>query len=223
MTLASRRRKTRVGRPPGPAPDPEQRRQELLEAAVRAIRRVGPNASMEDIAAEAGLTKPMLYATFGDKAGLAAAIAERYLGDLLPAVLSAFETDADPRSMVRGAIDTFIGFVEEDPKVYRFLVRGVGGADMSFIEQRLIGEFGLRIAQVLRTGLRAAGVDTGPAELWSFAILGTVLSGAEWWILRPTMTRADLVDYLTAFVWGGLTAGGVTTLSPQQAFDTTGN
>lgn len=207
-----------MGRPRGPAPDPDRRRAELLEAAVRAIRRVGPNASMEDIAAEAGLTKPILYANFGDKAGLGAAVAERYLGELMPAVMAAFSTDDEPEQMVHSAIETFIRFVEGDPSVYRFLVRGVGGADRSFIEQRLVTEFGLRIAQVLRTGLRAAGADSGGAELWAFSILGTVLSGAEWWLVRPTMSRDDLVDYLTAFVWGGLTAGGITSLDPMRAF-----
>jgi AcrR family transcriptional regulator len=173
---------------------------------------------MEDIAREAGLTKPILYAHFGDKAGLAGALAERYLGDLLPAVLAAFTTAGEPREMVRSAIDTFIGFVDESPEVYRFLVRGVGGAERSFIEQRLIAEFGLRIAQVLRSALRTAKVDSGPAELWAFSILGTVLSAAEWWQARPTMSRSDLVDYLTAFVWGGLTAGGVTALDAGPAF-----
>lgn len=222
MAIASgrRRRRGRVGRPPGPAPDPDRRRDELLEAAVRAIRRIGPDASMDELAAEAGMSKPILYAHFGDKAGLAAAVADRYLSELVPAVLSAFATGPEPKLMVRTAIDNFIGFVERDPQVYRFLVRGVASWDRSFIEQRLVTELGLRIAQVLRGGLRAAGNDTGPAELWSFAILGTVLAGAEWWQSRPTMSRVDVVDYLTEFVWGGLTAGGVGGLDATTAFGT---
>jgi AcrR family transcriptional regulator len=173
---------------------------------------------MDDIAREAGLTKPILYAYFGDKAGLAGALAQRYLGELLPSVLEAFGTPREPREMVRAAIDIFIGFVEREPDVYRFLVRGVGGDERSFIEQTLITEFGLRLAQVLRGALRTAGVDTGPAELWSFSILGTVLAGAEWWQVRPAMSRADVVDYLSAFVWGGLTAGGVVGLDAATVF-----
>jgi AcrR family transcriptional regulator len=180
---------------------------------------------MDDIAAEAGLTKPILYSTFGDKAGLAGALAERYLGDMLPAVLAAFAMQAEPREMVRSAIDVFIGFVDDDPQVYRFLVRGVSTDERSFIEQHLITEFGLRLAQVLRGALRSAGTDSGPAELWAFSILGTVLAGAEWWQARPSMSRADVVDYLTAFVWGGLTAGGVVQIDAQTVFgsQTTGN
>ncbi len=220
MSIASGRRgpHTRVGRPPGPAPDPQTRREELLDAAVRAIKRVGPHASMDDIAAEAGLTKPILYSHFGDKAGLAAALAEQYLTDLMPQVLASFSDGGHPKEMVRRAIDTFIGFVEGDPQVYRFLVRGVGGAELSFIEQRLITEFGLGLAQVLRGALRAAGADPRPAELWSFSILGTVLAGAEWWQARQTTSRADLVDSLTAFVWGGLEAGGIARLDAGSVF-----
>ena len=45
-------------RPRGPRRDRDERRAELLDAAERAIRRVGPSASMDEIAAEAGITKP---------------------------------------------------------------------------------------------------------------------------------------------------------------------
>src|SRR5947209_7258159 len=117
MSIASRRR-TRVGRPPGPAPDPASRRAELLEAARLAVRKHGPGVSMDELAAEAGLTKPILYAAFGDKAGLAAALAEHYLTDLLPRVLAAFDGSREPKEMVRTAISEFIAFVEADPDVY---------------------------------------------------------------------------------------------------------
>jgi AcrR family transcriptional regulator len=55
----------------------ERRRRELLEAADRVVLRDGPGASMNAIAAEAGITKPILYRHFGDKGGLYAALAKR--------------------------------------------------------------------------------------------------------------------------------------------------
>ena len=211
MALASERgrhrARRRVGRPPGPQPDAGRRREELLEAATRAIRRLGPDVSMDELAAEAGMTKPILYTHFGDKSGLAAALAERWVADLAPVILDAFMDEKVPRATVRAGIDAFIAFVEREPDLYRFLVRGFAGAERSFVEQHLVNGFGLQLAQVLRTGLRALGTDTGPAEVWAFAILGAVFAGAEWWLVRPTMTRDDLVDYLTALVWGGLVQG----------------
>src|SRR4051794_1843691 len=60
-----------------------KKRIELLDAAIRAIRREGPGVSMGEMAAEAGVTKPILYRHFGAKGGLYHAIAERYATELL--------------------------------------------------------------------------------------------------------------------------------------------
>lgn len=158
---------------------------------------------MEEIAAEAGVTKPVLYAHFRDKAGLATALSQRFASDLVPDVLGAFAKEMPATAMVREAIDTFIAWVEREPQLYRFLVRGVAGAAPSFIEQDLVAAFGTQLAQILGAGLRNAGADSGPAEVWSFSILAAVFAGAEWWLARPTMSRSDLVDYLSALVWTG--------------------
>src|SRR5581483_5740737 len=154
MRSASRHRHRKVGRPPGPRPDEAARRAELLDGAARAIRRLGSSASMEEIAAEADVTKPVLYAHFKDKAGLANALSERFTSDLVPQVLGAFSKDITATQMVHEAIDTFIGWVEREPELYRFLVRGVAGASSSFVDQSLVAAFGTQLAQVLHTGLR---------------------------------------------------------------------
>lgn len=203
MRHANGLRHRRVGRPPGPRPDEAVRRAELLDAAARAIRRLGASASMDDIAAEADVTKPVLYSHFGDKAGLATALSQRFASDLVPSVLSAFEKQQPATEMVREAIDTFISWVEAEPELYRFLVRGVAGGITSFVDQDLVAAFGTQLSQILRTGLRNAGVDSGPAEVWAFSILAAVFAGAEWWLTRKTMSRADLVDYLSSLVWTG--------------------
>src|SRR3954463_9018501 len=71
------------------------RRTELLEAAVRAIRRDGPGVSMDVIAAEAGVTKPIIYRHFGDRIGLATALADQF-GAALVAELDDALTQALP-------------------------------------------------------------------------------------------------------------------------------
>jgi AcrR family transcriptional regulator len=214
MRNVSRQRHRKVGRPPGPRPDEAQRRAELLDAAARAIRRLGAGASMADIAAEADLTKPILYAHFGDKAGLATALSERFTADLVPQVLGAFEKEIPATEMVREAIDAFIAWVEREPELYRFLVRGVAGGASSFVDQNIVSAFGTQLSQVLRTGLRNAGADSGPAEVWSFSILAAVFAGAEWWLERKTMSRADLVDYLATLVWNGASQAALGTPQP---------
>src|SRR4029450_7094161 len=91
----------RPGRPRGPRRDPDERRAELLDAAERAIRRIGPRASMDELAAEAGITKPILYSHFGDKAGLVTALAERVAGQLNAAVIGGLtSSQRQPREVV---------------------------------------------------------------------------------------------------------------------------
>src|ERR671939_42161 len=89
--------------PPGgiPAARPlgrsRQRRQELLDAADRVIMRDGPEASMNAIAAEAGITKPILYRHFGDKGGLYRALAVRHTDALLATLRAALDLPNDRR------------------------------------------------------------------------------------------------------------------------------
>jgi AcrR family transcriptional regulator len=197
----------RVGRPPGPAPDPSARREALLDAAARAVRRIGPDASMEAIAAEAGLSKPMLYSQFGDKAGLASALAQRFATAIVDEIVRRFTGEQDPRQMLRGAIDTFITFVERDPNIYRFLAFGAVTAESMLATQQLVIEVGLRLTDVLRAQLAGGGADPAPAELWAFAMIGSVFVAAEWWLVRSTISRDDLVDRLTALAWSGMAGG----------------
>src|SRR6266516_2679718 len=71
------------------------RRMELLEAAIEVIRREGPTASMDEIAAQAGITKPIVYRYFGDRAGVYQAVAEQYCADLTSRFQSAVATSRD--------------------------------------------------------------------------------------------------------------------------------
>ena len=174
---------------------------------------------MDELAAEAGITKPILYTHFGDKSGLATAIAEHFAADLVDEVLASFTDGAEPRAAVRRAIDTFIGFVEREPHVYRFLARGVAASENTLVNQRLVIEVGLRLADVLRDQLNAAGINAKAAELWAFGVLGSVFVGAEWWLFRQTLTRDELVDSLTELAWSGL-FGSATTIAT--SFDLTG-
>lgn len=100
----------------------EQRRRELLEAADRVVLRDGPKASMNAIAAEAGITKPILYRHFGDKGGLYRALAKRHTDALLSALRAALDAPAERRQRVEATLDTYLAAIEARPQVYRFLM-----------------------------------------------------------------------------------------------------
>lgn len=106
----------------------ERRRRELLEAADRVVLRDGPGASMNAIAAEAGITKPILYRHFGDKGGLYAALATRHTDALLASLRAALDAPAERRERVEATLDTYLAAIEARPQVYRFLMHPSEGA-----------------------------------------------------------------------------------------------
>lgn len=182
-----------------------ERRLELLAAADRVIRRDGPGTSMSEIAAEAGITKPILYKHFGDKGGLHRALAERYVGALMDDLRAALASESDPPARIRTTIDTYLAFVDRDREVYRFLMhRAVGERhEAEATVADFIRQLGQEIALVLGDELRRLGADSGGAEPWANGIVGMVHLAGDRWLEHPTMTREALVDYLSSLLWLG--------------------
>ena len=186
-----------------------QRRTELLEAADRVVRRDGPRTSMSDIAAEAGITKPILYKHFGDKGGLYQALAERYVRALLDELREALSSEQDPRARVRTTIEAYLAFIEKERGIYDFLMhravaeRPEAHATVANFIRRLADELSL----ILGEDLRRANLDSGGAEPWANGIVGMVQLAGDRWLEHRAMSRSDLVDYLEALVWRGLSRG----------------
>jgi AcrR family transcriptional regulator len=181
------------------------KRTALLDAADRAIRKRGPQVSMNEIAAEAETAKPVLYRYFGDKGGLYQAVAERYVQMVMLAVRDALQKDGDPRSRLTQAIDGYLGLVESEPEIYRFLMhRAVNErAEAQATVADFIRQLGAEVAAVLAEDLRRAGLDGHAAEPWARGIVGMVQVSGDWWLENRSMTRERMVDHLVTLLWQG--------------------
>jgi AcrR family transcriptional regulator len=180
--------------------DRAERREQLLDAAIVAIRRDGPEASMSAIAAEGGITKPILYRHFGDRQGLVRALVERFAAQLGDELGAALTLDAPPRDVLVAAIDAHVRVVERDPQLYRFLTRAGEVRELTEITGRIAAQ----VALVLGERIREAGGDSGAAEPWAHGMVGMIHQAADWWVDRRTMPRARLVEYLASLLWDGL-------------------
>ncbi|MEU9336214.1 TetR family transcriptional regulator [Streptomyces sp. NPDC048290] len=193
----------------------DRRRRELLEAADRVVLRDGPHASMNAIAAEAGITKPILYRHFGDKGGLYAALATRHTDALLSSLRAALDAPAGRRERVEATLDTYLAAIEARPQVYRFLMHPADGADGSPGDQGfdvgrhsapLLRRMGEELAQVIEER-----VDLGPsshelARVWGHGIVGMMHAAGDWWLGERPCTRRELVTSLADLLWGRLAA-----------------
>jgi AcrR family transcriptional regulator len=183
----------------------EERRAQLLDDAVAAIRDLGPGATMEQLARRGGVTKPILYRHFRDRDGLITAIAEQFTAELFGAVEGALHATQQPHELLEQTIDAYLAFIEREPALYRFLLRqaggrGGGGEGVS----PLIDAIARQVAIVVGEQLRARGQDSGGAVPWSYGIVGMVYQAGDWWLEDRTMTRATLTRYLTGLLWSGL-------------------
>ena len=183
----------------------DARRQELLDIALEVIRERGAHTSMEHVAARAGVSRPIIYRHFGDRDGLAAAVADGFASALRTELQQALSSPLPPRDVLVTAVDTFVAFLERDPEVYRFLLRGPAAPrpdDVGTFLQHVSQD----VAVVLGEQLRAAGLDSGAAEPWAYGIVGMVHAAGDWWIDRRPMPRARLVEYVTSLLWSGMSA-----------------
>ena len=195
--------------------DPERRAQ-LLAAADRAIAAHGAAVRMEDIASEAGVTKPILYRHFGDKGGLYEAVARRAARVVQERLESALEVAEGPREKLRATIDAFLAAVEERPETYRFLLH-TAAAERPEVSQA-VGDFthelGRRLASVLREQFARFGLEVEHAELVAHALIGSVHQVSAWWLSGPEggarpVPRAELRDLLVRLLWSGLPSVGL--------------
>lgn len=189
-----------------PASGPSRRRAELVDAAVAAIRDEGPHLSMEAMAARAGITKPILYRHFGDRAGLCAAIVERFAGEIERDLVAAFESTDSDEERLRLGVDAYLRFIERDPQVYRFLTQRAGPEVAA--AQRAIDDFVRRVgdlvAHVIRARLEELGARTEVVEPSAHGLVGTVYAVGNWWIDHPERTRADVRESVVTLLWRGL-------------------
>jgi AcrR family transcriptional regulator len=177
----------------------DQRRIELVEAAVRAIDLHGPDASVADIAAEAGISKPVIYRYFADKAELHSAVgkwgADLVVEKLLPVIV----TEGPVRERVASACDAYLEVLEEHPQVFLLLVRHRADGNDPLEDGKIA--IAAMLARAIGDSLRAQDLDSAGAEPWAHGLVGLGLATGEWWLTRQTMSREAVARYLTEFVW----------------------
>ncbi|MDX3664354.1 TetR/AcrR family transcriptional regulator [Streptomyces sp. ID05-26A] len=184
----------------------EQRRAEFVEATIAVVAKKGPDVGMDDVAAEAGVSKPVLYRHFTDKADLYLAVGQKATEVLMNRMGPALAADGSIRDRIERIVDAYLSVIEENPNLYRFVVKG-SFADRP-VEKDVVAEdknlIAATLARIIGDYLRAFDMDSGGAEPWAHALVGMVQNAGDWWLDRQTMSRANLSDYLATIIWHAL-------------------
>jgi AcrR family transcriptional regulator len=198
-----RLRKGRGGR----GRDPERRRA-ILDAADRVIQRDGPDASMLAIAAEAGISKPILYRHFGDKGGLYQALAQRHVDPLIERIREELHQHTDIEVRARATVGAYLSMISQNLNLYRFLMDRATSedsrtrSDLGMMVRRLGEELADQLVAEMRIGTRVR------SQIVAHAVVGMVQAAGEWWLEHPEVGEAEIIDDLTHAVVGAIRGSG---------------
>jgi AcrR family transcriptional regulator len=184
------------------------RREELVDAALEAVRRAGPDFAVDDVARQARVSKTVIYRYFSDKDELTDAVLERISSAvLLPRLLGELAAPrTDDRARLHAVIAQFVAVIEEEPSLYRFAYAHAGRSGRPDLVAATEREIAQALGWLMGQRLVAAGRPGEPAMTWAYGVVGMVQLAAHWWSATRTVPAAELVDQLTELAHGGLGA-----------------
>jgi AcrR family transcriptional regulator len=183
-----------------------ERRTQLVEVGKQVFAELGYDAaSVEEIAARAKVSKPIVYEHFGGKEGLYAVVVDRETHRLLEMITSRLGPDLDARSQVYESAMAFLDYIEADPEGFRVLIRdsptGFGTGGMA----GLLSDVAVKAEEVLEGFFADAGLDTTYAPLYAHALVGMVVRVGAWWAEEEDRPPKKVVaSHLTALTYVGL-------------------
>jgi AcrR family transcriptional regulator len=182
-----------------------ERRTAFVDAALRVLEAHGPELLMDAVAAEAGVTKPVLYRYFHDKSALIEALAERGSQILVEELLPAIKAGRPALASVRDGVGAYFSVLDEHPNLYWLLAtQPRGGSDGTGPVERNREFIATALTAVMGDYLKMFGLDSGSAEPWAHGITGMVQATGEWWLQRRSMSRARVVEYVTQLLWAAI-------------------
>jgi AcrR family transcriptional regulator len=182
----------------------KQRRAQLIDVGRRLFAEKGlDGTSVEEIAAKAGVSKPVVYEHFGGKEGLYAVVVDREMQRLLDGVTGAL-TGGHARELLEQAAIALLTYIENNADGFRILVRdsGVGSSTGTFAS--LISDIAGQVEHVLAAEFRSRGFEPKLAPMYSQMLVGMVALTGQWWLDARKPKKADVAAHLVNLAWHGL-------------------
>lgn len=197
----------------------QERREQLLDVGRRLFAKKGYEAvSVEEIAAKAGVSKPVVYEHFGGKEGLYAVVVDREMGYLLDSITQALaaSVSADervhPRVLLEQAGMALFDFIDRDPDGFRILVRDTPVVRSPNVDQSaargtfagLLVDVAEQVDNLLAGQFKVHGLPTRWAPLYAQMLVGMVAQTGQWWLDVRKPKKEEVVAHLVNLAWNGL-------------------
>lgn len=193
--------------PHGRVPADLRREHILLLAGELFAERGYAQASMDELARRAGVSKPVIYDLVGAKEEVLRRVVARVSDDLAERLRLAVQAESEPDRRIHAGALAYFRFVAETGAAYTMVVGSLGGelAEEVASSRARIAEL---VTDLTAEGMREAGLDPDPvqAEALAHLLAGALESLSLWWVRHPERTADELADLVTALVSPGLVA-----------------
>ncbi|MDF3293796.1 TetR/AcrR family transcriptional regulator [Streptomyces sp. RB6PN23] len=181
-----------------------ERREQLLDIGRALFAERGfEGTSVEEIAHQAGVSKPVVYEHFGGKEGLYAVVVDREMRVLLDMVTSAL-TGGHPRELLEQAAFALLDYIEQSTDGFRILVRDSPVAQSTGTFASLISDIATQVEDILGLEFKQRGFDSKLAPMYAQALVGMVALTGQWWLDVRRPKKADVAAHLVNLAWNGL-------------------
>jgi AcrR family transcriptional regulator len=182
----------------------KERREQLLDVGRTLFAERGFEAtSIEEVAARAGVSKPVVYEHFGGKEGLYAVVVDREMRRLLDQITGAL-TAGHPRELLEQAALALLTYIETQTDGFRILVRDSPVTSATGNFSSLIGDIATQVEHILAAEFKGRGFDTKLASLYSHALVGMVALTGQWWLDARKPRKNEVAAHLVNLAWNGL-------------------
>lgn len=181
-----------------------ERREQLVSVGRELFAEKGFEAvTVEEIAAEAKVSKPVVYEHFGGKEGLYAVVVDREMSDLLTRINDAL-TPGDPKHLLQSVVLAWLDYIQSETQGFRVLVRdsAPGVAQGSFAS--LLRDVAERVAGRLAEEFDKRDINPKLADMYAQMLVGMVSSTGVWWVDVQKPKRDELAAHLVNLAWNGL-------------------
>lgn len=182
-----------------------QRREQLIDVARALFAEKGfEGTSIEEVAARAKVSKPVVYEHFGGKEGLYAVIVDRELSAISLAITSSLASSASPSVIVERAALALLTYIEDSPDGFRLLSSSTDRAAGTY--STLLADVAIQVSGILAEQFAAHDLDPRTAPLYAQMLVGIVSSPAWWWLENRRMSKEEVAAHMVNLAWNGLRA-----------------
>lgn len=171
---------------------------------MEAVRSHGPDVSIDQMAEAAAVSKPVLYAEFGDKTGLVDAIAvvlaERVERRVIATLTSAGTFDVE--RVIEAIVDALVSLIDDERQLYSFMVRSIRMGDRGLLDNALVQVIHDRASLVI--GHLASEVRPDVLSILTDGVFGFVFGVVESWLQTRSPDKEELVATMAAVIRAGL-------------------